>query len=152
MSLELVHEFSYWVALAPPADIGPGPLGHRAYFQVLDGAATGERFNAVAFGGGGDWILVGPDGYGRIDVRLQFQTDDEARVYVQYFGLLQLNEAVTHAQATNGDTAYEDQYFRTALRLETGDPRYAWMNQSVFVARGHVLEGSKVEYEVFRLL
>jgi len=26
------------------------------------------------------------------------------------------------------------------------------MNRSVFVAQGHVVEGSKVEYEVFRVL
>ncbi|WP_131815129.1 DUF3237 family protein, partial [Mycolicibacterium holsaticum] len=30
------------------------------------------------------------------------------------------------------------------------DPRYAWMGQSVFVARGRLREGFGVEYEVFR--
>jgi hypothetical protein len=152
MSLELEHEFSYWASLRPVVDFGTGPLGQRTYFEVTGGKATGKRFNATAFGGGGDWILVGPDGHARIDVRLQFETGDGARVYVQYFGLLQINGAVAQAMATNGATTYEDQYFRTTPRLETGDARYAWMNQSVFVARGHLLEGPKVEYEVFRVL
>jgi hypothetical protein len=152
MSLELKHEFSFWASLNPPVDFGAGPLGQRTYLQVTDGAATGERFNARAAGGGGDWLLVGPDGYGRIDVRLHFETDDNARVYVQYFGLLEVNQIVGQALATGAGTTYEDQYFRTTPRLETGDPRYAWMNQSVFVARGHLREGSGVEYEVFRVL
>jgi hypothetical protein len=155
MSLELKHEFSFWASLDPPIDFGAGPLGQRIYLQVNDGAATGERFNARAVGGGGDWILVGPDGFGRIDVRLQFKTDDDAHVFVQYFGLLEMNQIVAQALATGGETTYEDQYFRTTPRFETGDARYAWMNQSVFVARGRLLKGSgvsKVEYEVFRVL
>lgn len=152
MSLELKHEFSFWVALNLPVDFGAGPLGRRIYYQVTDGAAAGERFNATAFGGGGDWILVGGDGYSRLDVRLQFKTDDGALVYAQYFGLLELNAKVGEVMAGGGSTTYEDQYFRTMPRLETGDERYAWMNRSLFVARGHLLEGPKVEYEVYRVL
>ena len=152
MSLELKQEFSFWVSLKPPIDFGLGPLGQRIYVEVTGGEATGDRFKARAVGGAGDWILVGPDGFGRIDVRLQFETDDNAHVYVQYFGLLELNPAAAQALATGGGTKYEDQYFRTTPRLETGDPRYAWMNQSVFVARGRLREGGGVEYEVFRLV
>jgi hypothetical protein len=152
MSLECKSEFSFKVSLNPPIDFGAGPLGQRLYFEVTDGVATGERFNARAVGGGGDWIVVGPDGYGRIDVRLHFETDDGAHVYVQYFGLLEVNQVVGQAMATGAATSYEDQYFRTTPRFETGDPRYAWMNQGVFVARGRLREGGGVEYEVSRLL
>src|SRR4030081_2171716 len=111
MSLELVHEFSFWVSLTPPVDFGAGPLGQRIYLEVTDGVATGQRFKARAVGGGGDWIVVGPDGYGRIDVRLQFETDDTAHVFVQYFGLLEINQVVGQALATGGATTYADQYF-----------------------------------------
>jgi hypothetical protein len=152
MSLECTSEFSFKVSLNPPVDFGAGPLGQRLYFEVTDGVATGERFNARAVGGGGDWVVVGPDGYGRIDVRLQFETDDGAHVYLQYFGLLEINQVVGQAMATGAGTSYEDQYFRTTPRFETGDPRYAWMNQGVFVARGRLCEGRGVEYEVSRVL
>ncbi len=152
MSLELKQEFSFWVSLKPPLDFGAGPLGPRIYFEVTGGEATGDRFNARAVGGAGDWIVVGSDGFGRIDVRLQFETHDNAHVYVQYFGLLELNEAVTQAMSTGAGTKYEDQYFRTTPRLETGDSRYAWVNQSVFAATGRVREGGGVEYNVYRLV
>jgi Protein of unknown function (DUF3237) len=152
MSLDLTHEFSFWLALNPSVDFGTGPLGHRTYFEVTGGAATGKRFNATAFGGGGDWILVGSDNYARLDVRLQFKTHDGALVYIQYFGLLELNANVNEALASGGGTTYGDQYLRTTPRLETSDERYAWMNQSVFAARGHLLDGPRVEYEVYRVL
>ena len=45
---------------------------------------------------------------------------------------------------------FDDQYFRTTPRFETGDPRYAWVNTSLFVARGRV-HPSAVEYEVYRV-
>ena len=152
MSLELTHEFSFWASLKPPIDFGAGPLGARIYFEVTGGEATGERFNARAVGGGGDWIVVGPDGFGRIDVRLHFETHDNAHVFVQYFGLLELNATVAQAMATGAGTEFEDQYFRTTPRMETGDSRYAWMNQSVFAAKGRVREGGGVEYEVYRMV
>ena len=152
MNLELAQEFTYRVALKPPVSFGAGPLGLRTYLEVTGGEAKGPRFTATAIGGGGDWLRVGTDGYGRIDVRLQFQTHDGAFVYMEYFGLLEMNAAAVGAMTSGGGTAYEDQYFRTTPRLETGDERYAWMNTSVFVARGHVVEGMQVEYEVFRVL
>lgn len=110
----------------PAVDVGPGPLGQRLCFEVVGGEVTGERLKGEVLSGGGDWILVGADGYGRIDVRLQFKTFDGASIFVQYFGLLEINEVVASALATGGGTRYEDQYFRTAPRLETGDPRYSW--------------------------
>jgi glucose/arabinose dehydrogenase len=151
MSLELTQEFSFWVSLKPPIDFGAGPLGQRIYVEVTGGEATGARFKARAVGGAGDWVTVGSDGLGRIDVRLQFETDDNAYVYVQYFGLLELNEVAAQALAAGAGTAYEDQYFRTTPRFETGDPRYAWLNQSVFVAKGRLRDGLGVEYEVYRV-
>ena len=152
MGLELAYEFSFRAVLEQPADFGVGPLGRRMYFEVTGGEATGDRFNATLFGGGGDWVVLGPDGFGRIDVRLQFRTDDGALVYAQYLGILEPNATVTAALAAgDGETGYEDQYFRTAPRFETGDERYAWMNQSLFVARGHVVRGPGVEYEVYRV-
>jgi hypothetical protein len=36
-------------------------------------------------------------------------------------------------------------------RLETGDPRYEWVNQTVFVAEGRLHRGPVVEYRVFRV-
>ncbi|MEQ8373082.1 MAG: DUF3237 family protein, partial [Roseibium aggregatum] len=41
-------------------------------------------------------------------------------------------------------------YFRTAARLETGDPRYDWVNNTLFVGTGRRL-ASAVLVSLFRV-
>jgi hypothetical protein len=148
---ELVYEATYRAQILAPVDIGAGPFGHRMIFEVTEGVIEGERLNGTIRSGGGEWFLVGPDGFGRVDVRLQITTDDGANIYVQYFGVLELNEATMSALPVAGTTDFEDHYFRTTPRLETGDPRYAWVNQTVFVGKGHLLPGLLVEYDLYRV-
>lgn len=150
--MEIDFEFTYRAQLKPPVSVGPGPFGEREVFEVTEGTFEGERLNGRILSGGGEWFLVGPDGYGRIDVRIQLQTVDGASIYVQYFGLLELNEAVQEfIGGQREETQFGDQYFRIAPRLETGDSRYAWVNQTVFVAEGRGIAGFGVEYRVFRV-
>jgi hypothetical protein len=149
--MELVHEFDYHATLKPPVEIG-GPTGTRMFFEVTgEGRLEGERIKARVLTGGGDWLLMGSDGRGRLDVRAQIETDDGAVVYVEYHGILELNDAVQHAMATASGTDFGDQYFRTTPRFHTGDERYAWLNESVFVAEGRVYPGLGVEYRVYRV-
>src|SRR5215210_6899771 len=90
---DLVYECTYRAQIQPPVDVGVGPLGHRMIFEVTGGEVEGERLNGTIRSGGGEWFLAGPDGFGRVDVRLQLTTDDGANIYFQYFGLLEINEA-----------------------------------------------------------
>jgi hypothetical protein len=147
----LDFEFEFHAALKPPVDFGPGPFGTRLFFEAVEGRVTGKRISGRLSSGGGDWCLVGPDGWGRLDVRTQIQTDDGAFILVSYFGVLEMNDSVQQALQSGGETDYADQYFRTAPRLECGDPRYAWVNQSVFVGQGRVYPGLGVEYRVLRV-
>lgn len=149
--MRLEYEFTYSAQLKPPLNVGTGPFGTRMVFEVTGGTVEGDRLNGTILGGGADWMLVGPDGYGRLDVRAQLAAKDGAIVYMSYSGLVQMNEAVQRAVGAGKGTQYEDQYFRTAPRLETGDPRYGWVNQTLFVAEGRFLEGPGVEYKVQRV-
>ncbi|WP_206443106.1 DUF3237 domain-containing protein [Candidatus Protofrankia californiensis] len=148
--LRLVEEFAVRAEIRPPLEVGSGPFGSRMIFELVAGRATGERFNAEVLSGGADWALIGPDGLARIDVRSQFRTDDGAFVYVQYHGLIEMNEAVGAALATGGETGFGDQYFRTTPRFETGDERYSWLNRRVFLAAGRIVPGG-IEYRIHRV-
>ena len=55
------------------------------------------------------------------------------------------------AIGSGAPTDFEDHYFRTNPRLETGDPRYAWVNQTLFVGKGHALPNLLIEYDVYRV-
>ena len=103
--MRLVHEFTFNATLKPPLAIGPGPIGTRMYYEVTGGTVSGERLRGKVLGGG-EWALIGPDGFLRIDVRLQVETHDGAFLYVQYVGLLEVNQAVQNALASGGGTDY----------------------------------------------
>jgi hypothetical protein len=94
--------------------------------------------------------LVGSDGYLRVDVRAQVETNDGAFLYVQYLGLLEVNAVVQNAIANQTGTQFEDQHFYTNPRFETGDARYSWLNTTFFIGEGRMLPGLGVEYRIWR--
>jgi hypothetical protein len=120
------------------------------FLEGTGGEVRGPRLNGTVLSGGGDWALLGDDGWVRLDVRGQLRTDDGAIVYMSYTGVLELNERMQDAMASGRATEFDDQYFRTTPTFETGDDRYRWLTQSAFVARGRACAGGGVAYEVFR--
>jgi hypothetical protein len=149
--MELVHEFTFTARLAPAVPVGPGPFGTRRIREVLGGEVTGARLRGHVGTGGADWVLLGPDGWGRLDVRLVLHTDDGAHIYVQYFGIIEYTDAARAANAGTRSSDYDEHYFRTTPRLETGDERYAWVNRTLFVGEGRLHPGPVVEYRVHRV-
>jgi Protein of unknown function (DUF3237) len=149
--MDLVYEFTYTAELAEKVAVGAGPFGTRNIREVLRGEVSGERIRGRVGSGGGDWVLVGPDGYGRLDVRLTIHTHDGASLYVQYFGVIEYTEAAHAANAGKRSSDFHEHYFRTAPRLETGDPRYGWVNHTLFLAEGRLHPGPVVEYRVYRV-
>ena len=147
--MKFVEEFTFSAQLKPPVPIGAGPIGTRMYYDVADGKVIGERLRGNVLGGG-EWALIGPDGFLRVDVRLQVETHDGAFLYIQYTGLLEMNKAVQDATTAGRGTQFGDQYFFTNPRMETGDARYAWVNTTFFVGEGRMLPGLGVEYRVWR--
>ncbi len=147
----LVPEFEYSATL-DNHDIGPGPFGHRSIFNVTGGDFVGPRLKGSFVGAGADWLTIGADGFGRLDVRGTIKTDDGALLYIQYLGLIEVNEAVEAILGgATSSTEYGDQYFFTNPRIETGDERYRWVNTTSFIGQGRVVAGPAVEYKVFRV-
>jgi hypothetical protein len=147
----LLPEFEYYADLIVHP-VGPGPFGNRLQATVTGGEVSGDRLKGSFVGAGADWLLAGPDGFGRLDVRATMQTVDGAFIYFQYFGLVELTPAIL-ALMEGGDTPtdFADQYFFTSPRLETGDERYSWVNQTMFVGEGRLLPGPRVDYRVYRV-
>jgi len=142
---------TYRADLKPPVEVGRGPLGTRTIFDVIGGVAEGPRLRGRLLASGADWLLMDEGGIGRLDLRGTLETDDGARIYIQYYGVLEINEKVGAALAGGTPTEYGDTYFMTQPRFETGDSRYEWLNRVVAVAEGRLLP-SAVEYRVYELL
>lgn len=147
--MDLVHEFTFRTTLKPPLPVGAGPIGTRMYYELNGGDVVGDRLRGTVLGGG-EWALIGPDGYLRVDVRAQVETHDGAFLYVQYVGLLEMNETVQNAIEKQIGTEFTDQHFYTNPRFETGDARYSWLNTTFFIGEGRIFPGLAVEYRVWR--
>ena len=147
----LEYEFSYRATLKAPVNVGAGPYGNRVVAEVTGGDFEGPRLKGRILSGGADWALVGPDGRARLDVRAQLLTHDGAAIYLSYPGVIDFNEKAQKAVEKGTGTEFGDHYWRTTPRFETGDPRYSWLNQAVFVGEGRMLPGLVVEYRVYRV-
>ena len=147
--MKLVRECEFSGVLKPPVPVGAGPIGTRMYYEVSGGEISGDRLRGNVLSGG-EWALIGPDGFLRVDVRLQIETHDGAFIYAQYLGLLEVNEKVQAALAGGTGTEFEDQYFYTNPRMETGDERYAWVNTTFFVGEGRIMPDLSVGYRIWR--
>lgn len=149
--MELQFEFMLRARLDPPIAFGPGLMGERMFFHAYEGSIEGSRLNGTLLPGGGDWLISHPSGWGVLDVRIQIKTHDGALIYGQYPGLIEMKPSTLAALQSGRATDFGDQYFRTAPRFETGDARYAWITQSLFIGQGRIMEGVGVEYPVHRV-
>ncbi len=154
-SAKLIYEFTYHAAFSFPHEVGVGPYGHRQYYEMTEGALKGPRLNGRLLGSGSDWMLVGPDGFMRMDVRIQIETNDRTVICAHYFGPAEANQKLAQAIASSTSTEFSDQLIRSHWLLETGDPRYAWVNQAVFVGESRLLPVRPgvlgFEHQVYRL-
>ncbi len=108
--------------------------GTRAIVSAGGGTFEGERLRGSLHGPGGDWAVVRPDGSMRLDVRVLLRTDDGADILMTYLGV-------------GGPGG-----LRTAPLFETGDERYAWLNDVQAVATGVVADDlSSVTYDVYEV-
>jgi hypothetical protein len=114
------------------------PAGGRYIFEVGAVTIEGERVRATLKGrAAADWLVVGPDLTGTLDVRALLETDDGALVYAQYNGRVDL------AAGANAPVY-------ATPRFETGDERYRWLNKIQAVGKG-AYDGTTLVYELYEL-
>lgn len=139
-SIDLVHLCSVRAQLAPVLLDGT-PLGTRVVYEVTRAEIDGDRLRGTAVGPGADWLLVGPDGTGMLDVRFTLRTHDDAHVLIQYHG----------RSDVRGGPGSSPVY--VAPRFETGDARYAWLNLVQAVGKGTFdPEAVTITYDWFEVL
>ena len=150
--MELVEAFTYRVKTTGPLKSTKGsPAGERSYWIVSEAELDGPGIKARLAAPGSDWMWVSGDGFWRPEVRAPFTTDDGETILMHYSGLVQQTEAFKQAAEADRPTDWQDQYMRLMLRFDTGAKRYAWLNTSLFVAKGRLLGTGRIEYAVSKL-
>jgi hypothetical protein len=112
------------------------PRGTRRILLVTGGAFEGPALRGDILAGGGDWLLVRPDGVREVDVRMTLRTDDSHLVYVSYRGIIHGSPGVMQRMARGETVGASEYYFRTAPFFETGSEKYGWLNRLVAIGIG----------------
>lgn len=134
--VEFLCSLEYATAAAAPVVIPDGPAGTRVLVAAPGGTFSGPRLTGEVVPPGGDWVTLAPNGTMRLDVRALWRTDDGAHILVTYTGIGSSSSAGIELYA--------------APRFETGDERYAWLNDVQAVAFGR-MGGSGILYDVYAL-
>ena len=124
------------VALGPIREMGEGRAGRRRIVPIVGGTAQGPRLSGRIVDVGADWQTVFRDGLAQLDTRYALETHDGATIEIRNFGYRHGPAEVMAALARGEDVPPEAYTMRTQARLETGDPRYAWVNRTLFVGTG----------------
>lgn len=150
--MQLEYLLTYRAIIGSSIAIGSSPAaGDRSVARVTGGTFEGPGIKGTIIEPGADWVRRTSDGFGQIDVRLIFATDDDAHIYVTYTGLLEFNDKIMTTLAGGNETQFGDNYFATQVRFETGAVQYAHLNQTLAVGEGRLL-GNEVEYRCYRLV
>ena len=146
----LTHVADLQVDLAPIREMGAGRAGHRRIIQIIGGSVSGPRLNGRILNLGADWQTIWADRTAELDTRYALETDDGALIEIINYGYRHGSEQVVQRIASGDAVDPADYYMRTHARLETGDPRYAWVNRTLFVGTGGKI-GDQVHVKLFAL-
>ncbi len=138
--LPLNTEFLFRMSLAAgaPQMVGGGVRGGELRIVPVTGgtvtgpAIRGEVLPATA----ADWLRVEADGTAHMDVRLTLRLEGGAVVFMHYTGVRTASPEVAARLGRGEAVDPGDYYFRTAIRFETGDAAFAWLNRVLAVGVG----------------
>ncbi|MGB3245868.1 MAG: DUF3237 domain-containing protein [Sulfitobacter sp.] len=132
----LRHFCDLRVELAPIREMGNGRAGKRRIIPIVGGVVTGPEISGRILNIGADWQTIFTDGTAELDTRYAMETDDGALIEIINFGYRHGPADVMRNLAAGNDVPPDTYYMRTHARLETGDPRYDWVNRTLFVGTG----------------
>lgn len=149
-ALPVQHLFDISVNLSP-AQVIPTPTGLRMVFITTGGHVEGPRLTGEILPGGGDWLLIGSDGAGRVDVRATIRTDDGTLIHYESRGIIKIPPGGLDRLASGEILPFADTYIRTTPKFETSDERYAWLNEVVTLGY-NVLSPNHIDYRIYGVL
>jgi hypothetical protein len=149
-ALPAEHLFDMQVDLQPAQPILT-PVGTRMTFITTGGVIEGPKLQGELLPGGGDWLLVGSDGTGRVDVRATLRTHDGALIHYESRGIIKIPADGMQRLAAGQVLPFAETYVRTTPKFETADERYAWLSE--VVALGYnILSPNHIDYRIYRVL
>ena len=137
--LELKYEFlcDLTAILDKPIHVGQTPFGDRIIYPVSGGSFEGPKIKGKVLANGGDWLLRLDSITSKLDVRAVLETEDGELIYTYYEGFIHKN--------SNGSY-----YFRTNPVFQTSSKKYEWLNHTIAVGVGKIIDGG-VNYKIYAI-
>jgi hypothetical protein len=115
-------------------------IGQRTVVGVTGGTFEGPRLRGKVMSPGADWPLAVSQNMRVLDVRTLLVTDDDAKIYMTYRGIIYTPPA-----------GQGERYWRTVPIFETDSKKYEWLTQAVFVGVSFQVP-QRVPYRIFQIL
>lgn len=132
----LEHFCDLDVKLGPIMELGNGQSGKRRIIPIIGGTVTGPQISGEILNLGADWQTIFSNGVAELDTRYAMRTNDGALIEIRNFGSRHGSDAILKQVASGDFVDPSEYYMRTHARLETGDERYSWVNEMLFVGTG----------------
>jgi hypothetical protein len=132
-------EFAFRISVdltAGVQEVGETGKGIRKVVPITGGTFEGPNIKGQVVAGGYDWQLLRADSVVEIDARYLLQTDDDDLITITNTGLRHGPPEVMQRLAKGEEVDASEYYFRSIPLFETGNPKYAWLMNSVFIATG----------------
>jgi hypothetical protein len=121
--------------VSPLVTLGEGPYGERRYVPIIGGEVEGEELSGEVLAGGVDWQVRRRDGTLDISAQYVIRTRDGGLIEVESRGYRH-GPAEVMARLGRGETvSADDYYFRTALRFQTGVPKWQRLNSVLAIGK-----------------
>lgn len=134
--MKLEHLMDFRAKLySPVLSTGQGPYGRRHVYRAADGSFAGDKLRGRVLPGGGDMPITDELGTMHLDIRVTLETDDGVHIYLQNQGVWR-HDPTRAPRAEHEAAEFGDMYIMSTPRFETGDDRYRWLNDHVYVAEG----------------
>ena len=150
-ALQTRYIFSLKINVGKIVSAGDLGYGTRRVIPILGGSVSGEGVSGTIFPFGADFQIVRPNGFIELEAKYAFQLEDGAIIYIDNIGVRfaapEVLARLNAGEAVNPD----DVYFRSVPKFETGDPRYRWLMENLFIGVG-ARHPDRVELDVHQVL
>jgi len=131
--------------------VGATPNGDRRIRYFAGGTFSGPRLRGEVLPGGGDWLLLRPDGARTLEVRAVLRTDDGHLIYLTSSGMFRISPRLFDRIVAGEPVDPAEYYLRTTPLFETASDRYGWLNGIVCVSVGR-FSATAVHQRIYAIL
>lgn len=139
-SVALAPELSYFaridVRVAAPVEIGDTLDGMRRIIPITGGTVEGPGIRGSVLDGGADFQLIRTETLTELEAKYAIETDQGERIYVSNHGIRTGDPADLARLARGEEVDPARIYFMTTPRMRSASPRWRFLDERIFVARG----------------